>query len=127
MMKHLRILNDADLPIYEQLYNQIVVQILRGELKAHTNLPSIRTAAKELNVSVITIKRAWDDLEQNQYVYTIAGKGTFVSDLSNKTINDKKNQILDDKLRSALAFYKKLGVEKQKIIDLIEKIYSDKT
>jgi GntR family transcriptional regulator len=66
-------------PIYEQIRRQIRSQILNGELAPHTPLPSIRVLARQVGVSVITTKRAYDDLERDGYVYSAAGKGTFVA------------------------------------------------
>lgn len=66
-------------PIYDQIYSQIKRQIVSGEFSADDPLPSIRTLAKELRISVITTKRAYEELEREGYIYTLAGKGSFVA------------------------------------------------
>ncbi|MDD4276049.1 MAG: GntR family transcriptional regulator [Clostridia bacterium] len=111
-------------PIYEQIYEQIVAQILSGILLANECLPSIRNIAKELNVSVITIKTAYELLEQNQFIYMVAGKGCFVSDKHKTQLNNKKIEIAEKKLNPQLEFYKSLGISKEEFIKLINQLYS---
>jgi len=125
-MKSVILSVDSNLPIYEQIYNQIVAQILQGDLKANDMLPSIRTAAKDLGVSVITINRTWDDLERDGYIYTTPGKGTFVNQLNLKQIHDKRILILKDKLVSDLVYYKKLGIQKEDIARVVEEVFESK-
>lgn len=86
--------NTTMIPIYEQILNQIKDSILSGELEADAPLPSIRGLAKELKVSVITTKRAYDELENQGYICTVAGKGCFVSPKSKNIADEEiKNQI----------------------------------
>jgi GntR family transcriptional regulator len=124
-MKSVILSVESNLPIYEQIYNQIVAQILQGDLKAHDMLPSIRAAAKELGVSVITINRTWDDLERDGYIYTTPGKGTFVNQLNPKQIHDKRILILKDKLVTDLVYYKNLGIKKEDIAKIVEEVFED--
>jgi GntR family transcriptional regulator len=124
-MKNVVLSVESNLPIYEQIYNQIVAQILLGDLKANDMLPSIRGAAKELGVSVITINRTWDDLERDGYIYTTPGKGTFVHQLSPKQIHDKRLLILKDKLVADLHYYKKLGIEEEDIAKIVKEVFDN--
>ena len=78
--------NSSDVPLYEQVKEQIKNKIVSNELKAGEILPSIRNLAKDLKISVITTKNAYDELEREGYVQTIQGKGTYVS---NKNVEDK--------------------------------------
>ena len=71
--------NSCGRPIYQQIYDQIKAAILSGELREGDMLPSIRALAKDLRISVITTKRAYEELERGGYIYTAAGKGCFVS------------------------------------------------
>ncbi len=73
------ITNTTNSPIYEQIYRQIKTQILKDELKEGEALPSMRMLAKELRISVITTKRAYEELERNGYIVTVIGKGSFVA------------------------------------------------
>lgn len=72
--------NKDKTPIYKQIYEAIRNQIIDGSLKANEQLPSIRLLAKDLGVSVITTKRAYEDLEKDEFIYTVSGKGTYVTD-----------------------------------------------
>ena len=71
--------NKSGKPIYEQIYSQIKAQIISGELREDEALPSIRNLAKDLRISVITTKRAYEELEHEGVIYTVAGKGCFVA------------------------------------------------
>ena len=71
--------NKSGKPIYEQIYSQIKAQIISGELCEDEALPSIRNLAKDLRISVITTKRAYEELEREGFLYTVAGKGCFVA------------------------------------------------
>ena len=112
-------------PIYEQIYEQIVAQILSGNLLPNECLPSIRNIAKELNVSVITTKNAYELLQQNQFIYMVAGKGCFVSDKHETQLVNKKIEMAEEKLNSQLEFYKSLGISKEEFIKLINNLYND--
>ena len=71
--------NKSGAPIYDQIYTQLKAQIISGALREHEQLPSIRNLAKDLRISVITTKRAYEELEKEGYIYTVAGKGCFVA------------------------------------------------
>lgn len=87
---------DSDKPIYMQIFSQISSQILEGELKPGHQLPPIRSIANELIISVIPVKKAWEELDRKGYIKTITGKGTFVSDLSQIKIGEMKNNKIDE-------------------------------
>jgi len=117
----------SDTPIYQQLYDQIVAQILSGELKSETPLPSIRTMAKELRVSIITIKKAWEELEKSGYLRTVSGKGSYISTLSEVSIEKKRTELLKDLFRNNILQCKTLNITKEEIIKIIEELYDDKS
>lgn len=124
-MIDLKIDNNSNDPIYRQLYHQLSRKILKGELKGDFNLPPIRTAAKELRVSIITVKKAWEDLERDGFIYTITGKGCFVRDF---TIDEREAQIerrVLDQLKRDLKFYKGLGVDRDNLINKIGVLYPE--
>lgn len=81
----------SEIPIYQQLYNQIVAQIVAKQVQANVCLPSIRVVARQLEISVIPVKSAYEMLEKDGYIYTVAGKGCFVSE---KVDEHKQNQLL---------------------------------
>lgn len=78
--------SDVSTPIYQQVYEQIRNNIVNKKLKPHEQLPSIRLLAKNLKVSVITSKRAYEELERDGYIYSVAGKGSYVADTDDKIL-----------------------------------------
>lgn len=113
----------SETPIYEQLYDQLVKQIVNGELKADECLPSIRTVARELGIGVITVKTAYERLERNGFIYTMQGKGCFVRE--NGKPEDKRNELAAARLREELRFYRQLGLTRGQLIALIERYYDE--
>ena len=115
--------NTSDKPIYQQLFEQISAQILKGELENGYCLPPIRQAALELRISVITVKKAWEELERCGLIHTITGKGCFVADLS----ADRKLQIRDDmilkQMASDVSYYKSFGLTIEEAIALLKRVY----
>lgn len=103
--------NSSPEPIYEQIKNELKRQIVTGELKDGEALPSIRQFAMDLQISVITTKRAYDDLEKEGLISSVAGKGTFVSAKNKELIREKKMSLLEAKLSEAAATAKMLGVK----------------
>ena len=83
--------NAENQPIYEQIARQIKEQIIAGKLQPDDPLPSIRALAKDLRISVITTKRAYDELEQQGYLFTVAGKGSFVAPRSTEIIREEQD------------------------------------
>jgi GntR family transcriptional regulator len=114
----------SDLPLYQQIYEQISSQILRGQLESGYALPPIRTVAKELRISVITVKRAWEELESKGFIHTMVGKGCFVAPLPTKELDRKREGLVLDRLRKDLEYYRSLGLSKEDMVDLVEKHYN---
>ena len=81
--------NSSGRPIYEQITSQLKQLILTGELNPHDMLPSMRLLAKELRISVITTKRAYEDLEKDGFIYTVVGKGSFVADTNRELLREE--------------------------------------
>ncbi|MBK2402612.1 MULTISPECIES: GntR family transcriptional regulator [unclassified Erysipelothrix] len=114
---------EYDLPIYEQIVVQIKQEIGNGTLKAHEAMPSIRFLAKELQVSVITTKRAYEELEKAGYLYTIPSKGSYVSELGkDKLYKDSVNSI-QTHFDSILNIAKNADISKQDLINILEEAY----
>lgn len=109
-------------PIYLQLYECITSQILSGELPQDEMLPSIRTVARELRISIITVKSAWEKLEADGYIYTRAGIGCFVSPKSND-LKQKALSLAEERIKKDLEYYKNSGITKKELIDIIERNY----
>lgn len=111
-------------PIYQQLFEQISAQIVKGELPRDFCLPPIRTVAKELRISVIPVKRAWEDLERAGFIYAMVGRGCFVAPLQASELDGKRDSLAVDKLKKDIAFYKGLGLSLNELLELIRKHYN---
>jgi GntR family transcriptional regulator len=119
------IANSADVPIYQQIVNQVRDAILRGELIEGELLPSIRTLAKELRISVITTKRAYDDLEQEGYIVSVAGKGSFVSERNAELLHESKLSIVEEKLEEAVKSANALDIGRSEVFRMLELLYEE--
>ena len=94
--------NASSLPIYEQIYTQIKNAVLLGDLAEGDLLPSIRQLAKDLRISVITTKRAYDELEQDGFLYTVAGKGSYVAAKNTGIIREGQLKEIEEHMREIL-------------------------
>jgi GntR family transcriptional regulator len=115
--------DSAKEPIYRQIYRQICGQIIRGELPNEYCLPAIRTVAKELRISVITIKRAWEELELDGFIRTMAKKGCFVSALHPGERHDLRNALAAERMQKDVEYYRTLGLSLSEILDMIQTLY----
>jgi len=122
-MINIVISNTSDKPIYQQLFEQISAQIIKGELGGNQGLPPIRTVAKELRISIITVKKAWEELEREGLIYSVVGRGCFVAELSNDDLGDIRDVMIDDKMSKDINYYKELGLTSDEIIAKIRKLY----
>jgi GntR family transcriptional regulator len=107
--------NTSPDPIYEQIKSEIEHQIVIGDLSDGEALPSIRKLALDLQISVITTKRAYDDLEKEGLISSVAGKGTFVSAKNKALLKEKKLKLIESKLADAVEAAKMLGVKKKEL------------
>jgi GntR family transcriptional regulator len=119
------IANSSPDPIYEQITKQVKAQIISGELIEGEPLPSIRKLAKELHISVITTKRAYEDLEREGYIDTVTGKGSFVAMQNKEFLREKKMKILEEKLMDALSEAKMLGINIEELKEMLELLYQE--
>jgi len=113
----------SDKPIYQQLFEQISSQIIKGELESNYSLPPIRTAAKELRVSIITVKKAWEELERQGFIFTMAGKGCFVSNLSTQDTTKMRDDLTNRQMAKDILYYKELGLNLDEIISTVKEHY----
>ena len=115
---HILIDNKSGVPIYDQICSQIKAQIIGGELAAHQPLPSIRGLAKDLRISVITTKRAYDELEREGFLYTVPAKGSFVA--PRREVDDGRKEELFKQLDAAVKALLFLGLTKEELIKRVE-------
>ena len=112
--------NDSGIPIYEQIKNQIKAQIVAGELKADEDLPGMRTLASDLKVSVITTKRAYNDLEQEGYIYSMPGKGSFVKKLNEEVVRENALAEIEKYFTDAMTVAKAAGIEIEELQEILK-------
>lgn len=112
-------------PIYLQIFNQIKHAILKGELKEGEALPSIRNLAKELQISVITTKRAYDDLEHEKFIETVPGKGSFIAVQNRELMREKHLRILEDQLMEGINTAKLLGIDLNELKEMLTLLFEE--
>ncbi len=112
--------NSNNKPIYEQIYYQIKKEIISGKLVEDELLPSIRTLAKDLRISVITTKRAYDELEKEGYIYTIPNKGTFVAKKNLEVIKESHLTEIERHIIKILEISKLCELSEEELFDMIK-------
>ena len=98
---------------------------MNGELKAGDSLPSIRLLAKELRISVITTKRAYEDLERDGFITTMVGKGSFVSNTNTEIIKEEQLRLIEEHVAKAIDLAKSTGVALEELIGIMEVMYKE--
>ena len=117
--------NSSPDPLYEQIAKQLKNSILKGELTPGDLLPSIRTLAKELQISVITTKRAYEELEKEGFIESVTGKGSYVASQSSAIIKEKRLKIVEEKLAEAVSQSKALGIELEELREMLTLLYEE--
>lgn len=112
--------NKSSLPIYDQIYSQIKAQIISGELQEHKALPSIRNLAKDLRISVITTKRAYDELEKEGFIYTIAAKGCFVAPKNVELLREEALKNIENHIDQIIRLSQSVGLSEQEVLDMVK-------
>ncbi|EYE88964.1 GntR family transcriptional regulator [Fervidicella metallireducens AeB] len=112
-------------PIYEQIVKQIKNSILKGEITEGDSLPSIRSLAQELQISVITTKRAYEELEREGFIVTVPGKGSYVSGQNNGLIKEKRIKMIEDKLSEVVLESKVIGLSLSELEEMLKLIYEE--
>lgn len=120
------IINSSSMqPIYEQILGQIKNCIMRGELKEEEMLPSVRSLAKDLRVSALTVKKAYDTLEQEGFIITVHGKGSFVACANQEIMLEEKKKEVEADLEMAIRKGRSCGMSNQEIAELFEIILEE--
>lgn len=117
--------NSNEKPIYEQIASQIKNLIISGELKTGDMLPSMRLLAKELRISVITTKRAYEELERDGFIESVTGKGSFVAGKNTEFIREEHLRMAEDYLQKAVDTAKTAGIAMEELIDIIKLLYGE--
>ena len=116
--------NLSEQPIYEQITTQIK-DLIKGELKEAEMLPSIRNLAKELKISVITTKRAYEELERDGYITTVPGKGSFVAAQNRELLKESRIRIVEEKLIEAVNAAKSIGLTFDEVFEMLKLFYEE--
>lgn len=117
--------NASDSPLYQQIKDQIKDAILRGELAAGDALPSIRAFANDIKVSVLTVRRVYDDLEQEGFVTSQVGIGTFVSADNVELLRDSRRRAVEEKMQDMIQTAKSLGIGKEELSQMMDILYEE--
>jgi GntR family transcriptional regulator len=117
--------NNESVPLYEQIKKQIIEQIVSAKLAAGEMLPSIRLLAKELEISVITVKKAYDDLESEGFIVTRAGKGSFVAAAGAEFVRERKLKEMQEFFEQGIAVCRELRMEDSAILDAFRLIMEE--
>ena len=112
--------NVTNQPIYDQIYSQIKSQIIAGQLRPGEALPSIRALAKDLKISVITTKRAYDELEAQGLIDTVAGKGCFVAEKNLDLIREQQLRELESHLSAAAGLARSCGLSRRELEEMLD-------
>ena len=117
---HIILNNQSMVPIYEQLMDQIKNEIVTGELASDTSLPSVRTFANELKISALTVKKAYDKLEEDGFVVTVHGKGTFVAQMDKGLAEEARRKAVEEEFAKAVDKAKMIGMNREEIMQTME-------
>mgnify|MGYP001123815181 CR=1 FL=1 len=117
--------NVSGVPIYEQIKQQVKAAILSGELKEEEALPSLRTLAKDLKISVLTVTRAYTELEQEGFITSQVGIGTFVSAGNLELLRDSKRRLVEQKMLDMIQTAKSLKITKEELNAMMDILYEE--
>ncbi|MBP3921138.1 MAG: GntR family transcriptional regulator [Bacilli bacterium] len=115
--------NSSPIPIYEQIKNSIIEQIMNEELKENEAIPSIRNLAADIKISVMTIKKAYDELEAEGYIISRQGKGTFIAPKNTQLAKEKAQKDIENYISKIVDISIKLDIKKEEIIDIFNLFY----
>ncbi|GBK61918.1 GntR family transcriptional regulator [Paenibacillus macerans] len=117
--------NTSDVPLYQQIKDQIKDAIFQGELVEGDLLPSIRSFANDLKVSVLTIRRVYDEMEKEGFVVSQVGIGTFVSAQNLEILRDSKRRLVEQKMQDMIQTAKMLNISKEELNAMMEILYEE--
>ena len=123
---HIILNHSSMVPIYEQLMEQIKSDIIQSELKEGEALPSVRTLAGELRISALTVKKAYDKLEEEGFVTTVHGKGTYVSASDKQLALEARQKAIEDDFDKVMVRALSMGMKKEEISEVVKLILDEK-
>ena len=117
--------NRNGVPIYDQIYGQIKDQIINGSLKEDDPLPSIRTLAKDLKISVITTKRAYEELETEGFIYTVPGKGSYVAPKNTEMLREQNLRKIEEHLSEVVKMSSSCSLDKETVLEMVNLLWEE--
>ncbi len=117
--------NSSGKPIYEQITIQIKNMVMNGSLKPGDALPSMRLLAKELRISVITTKRAYEDLERDGFITTVVGKGSFVREANVELVREERLRMIESRLQEAVEIARQSGIREKELTDILKLLFEE--
>lgn len=117
--------NYSGMPIYEQIYTQVKRQILEGRMRADDPLPSIRNLARDLRISVITTKRAYEELEKDGFLYTMPGKGCYVAKRNAALVQENNLREIEERMEQIQTLAVSAGLDKGTVLEMWDAIWED--
>ena len=124
---HIILNNSSMIPIYEQIVDQVKNQIIRGEISENEALPSVRALSAELKISALTVKKSYDRLEEEGFVVTVHGKGTFVAATDKELAVEARRKAVEDDFTNAIDKARAVGMTADEIREIVEIILEDET
>ena len=115
--------NSSPVPIYEQIKTSIITQIMNEELKEGEAIPSIRSLAKDIKISVMTIKKAYDELEQEGYIVSRQGKGTFVAPKNTGLARERAQKDIEEHIAAIVEIAERFDIPKKELMDVLDLFY----
>jgi len=122
---HIILNNNSMIPIYEQLMEQVKNEIISGGLSENEVLPSVRALSAELRISALTVKKAYDRLEEEGFVVTVHGKGTYVAATDRQLALEARKKAVEDELSAAIQKARTIGLTKDEILEIAEILLED--
>ena len=117
--------NKASRPLYEQIASQIKAAIMSGELKAGEAIPSVRSLAKSLHISILTVQKAYTTLQEDGFIETTVGRGSFVSAQNKDFYQEEQQRLAEEHLQEAADIGRTSGISLEKLIELLTMFYQE--
>lgn len=117
--------NTSKAPIYQQIITQVKEMVFKGELKEGDVLPSIRQLAKDLQISVITTKRAYEELEKEGFIISVVGKGSFIAGQNKELLKERRLKIMEEKMIEIIEESKLLNITVNELTDMLHLLYRE--
>ncbi len=117
--------SNSSMPIYEQITSQVKAQVMDGRLQQGESIPSMRALAKSLHISVITVQRAYEDLQRDGFIETVVGKGSFIAANNKEFWQEEQQRLMEEHLAKAVETARRCGIRAEKIKELVDLFFEE--